>query len=139
MNGRVVEPVSDGEENELTERFQKLGFKKLNKLQERQEELDRKKREEKKKKMKNAGVRCFRTTLQGERCKRNRLWQDGLLFCTQHTSKQISKGELKQDDYEYKTGRPFRAYEFVLNTIANEDREMTQLDTKLLDALDLID
>ena len=71
--------MSDDDENELSERFQKLGIKKLHKIQERQDELGRKKREAKKK---NGDVKCFHTTQQGERCTGDRLWQDGLLFCT---------------------------------------------------------
>ena len=70
VTGRVVEPESDkdGEEDELAERFQKLGIKKLHKLHQRQVEADRRKHEEKKK-----DVRCFHSTQAGERWKRDRL------------------------------------------------------------------
>ena len=72
----------------------------------------------------------------------------------------MEKGDLDEQDYMYRPGRPFRAYEFVLNMIANEDTEPNDgnpqqdstsairpfrnardglFNIKLLDALDLVD
>ena len=45
----------------------------------------------------------------------------------------ILNHQLNEEDYAYQPGRPFRLYEFVLNTIANENDH----DYKLIDALDL--
>ena len=56
-----------------------------------------------------------------------------ILFCSQHVSKQMEKGQLTKPDYAYQRGRQFIRYEFALSTIANENNH----EYNLIDALDL--
>ena len=78
--GRVVHRDPDippspsvDEEDELAERFQKLGIKKLEKIKEQKNVA------EAKRKQILEEFKCFHTIHQGDRCKRHRLWKEGLL------------------------------------------------------------
>ena len=66
--GRVIEPESDDDEDELTQRFQKLGIKRLQKIQAQKAAAEQRKREEQKRNPED--IKCFHTTQMGERCKR---------------------------------------------------------------------
>ena len=65
VTGQEPEPVSEEEEDELASRFQKLGIKKLNKIQERQDALERKKRRRRRRRMgtSNASTPPFRANV----------------------------------------------------------------------------